>query len=955
MAHLLFMIDSTHSMKLWIHALNELLPSVLKSMALTNVFERIGIINYYDYNGRATICNFSGFVDSLNHEQVDKIRTFARSMYTDDGYDIPEAVKTCLFEISQIVKDIRGKVYIIHLTDAPPHAVSDITIPTEREKKFLKDNFDWIKIVNLLLESNNRIRYMCLTSCIHSFYCYLAQKTGGDVFYLSCGVSSNNIRKEIAKVFDGFLGTNVEATCGHRMTIANMNHLTEKTLSRESCINTNNPSTPCPELVGSLTKSAHRIKTDEAFATYISEEFRSLIDTDVMAFTISPILGKMWREFCKRRRDPKRDELIKLLQSAKNKLDFVSKGIMETWLKESYDATSEINDDIREFIEKNRIEGLLRFLPENEDLCAQQVVQLLASGDKKSTAIIRAILSRLYIDKSYSHEIVDKSEEFVLPKKSIPLNLELSSFFELIMHTVAPGTKFTRRYSALLACHSIQCGCVLKELAEKYLTIVRGKWINWTRREDQTPEVPENWSKNFLDLILHKDCQHFLTPGELTYAQNLREISTLMIFYHNVEVNVKIIDVKSVDTTYPDYMIICKQCNNDRPLSLIAEDGICGYCKHDDTDPTKKYIQVRCYSCGSIYSREADVNIPGHSKCHACRFTDRSASTFECSVCNLNFVNWTNSSYKICKGCADGLKPRILQHNEYPELIHRIFGDHFKTLCQNVGFLVDDKFVPNSGLYDAELHITKSDVTITEIPNNVTFRDSPIQNIEELWNYVLEILKGRTIILPECALCLETKPASDLIRACGRKGCEQRICVTCSESWYGKNKEGDIIFPRTMMCQFCARMPDLRILGRISRNLAELAYSLKHTELDQDKYYAWCKQCLKHYEVGDRACAVAVPNIVDFKCHGCSVPKTKEISVLTKECPSCSVETEKQGGCNHINCPNCNTHWCWECGEDCKTSGDTYDHMNSVHGRIFEDEQRHDHDHDDYDYDYDDN
>ena len=42
-------------------------------------------------------------------------------MRANGGGGKPEAVKTCLLKIKNILKDVKGKTYILHLTDAPPH------------------------------------------------------------------------------------------------------------------------------------------------------------------------------------------------------------------------------------------------------------------------------------------------------------------------------------------------------------------------------------------------------------------------------------------------------------------------------------------------------------------------------------------------------------------------------------------------------------------------------------------------------------------------------------------------------------------------------------------------------------------------------------------------------------------------------------------------------------------
>jgi len=51
-----------------------------------------------------------------------------------------------------------------------------------------------------------------------------------------------------------------------------------------------------------------------------------------------------------------------------------------------------------------------------------------------------------------------------------------------------------------------------------------------------------------------------------------------------------------------------------------------------------------------------------------------------------------------------------------------------------------------------------------------------------------------------------------------------------------------------------------------------------------------------------------------------------------KECPSCGIPIQKIAGCNHIRCVSCKAHLCWVCLKVCKSSRDTYAHMEAEHG-----------------------
>ena len=55
-----------------------------------------------------------------------------------------------------------------------------------------------------------------------------------------------------------------------------------------------------------------------------------------------------------------------------------------------------------------------------------------------------------------------------------------------------------------------------------------------------------------------------------------------------------------------------------------------------------------------------------------------------------------------------------------------------------------------------------------------------------------------------------------------------------------------------------------------------------------------------------------------------------------KDCPGCEVPIEKAYGCNHMECGNCGAHICWVCLETFGEGGRCYEHMQEVHGSIYE-------------------
>ncbi|CAH1800432.1 unnamed protein product [Owenia fusiformis] len=57
-----------------------------------------------------------------------------------------------------------------------------------------------------------------------------------------------------------------------------------------------------------------------------------------------------------------------------------------------------------------------------------------------------------------------------------------------------------------------------------------------------------------------------------------------------------------------------------------------------------------------------------------------------------------------------------------------------------------------------------------------------------------------------------------------------------------------------------------------------------------------------------------------------------------KRCPKCRTLIEKNKGCNHVACSNCHSHLCWLCLEVCSSSTSCYDHLDRIHGGIFDNE-----------------
>jgi len=722
-----------------------------------------------------------------------------------------------------------------------------------------------------------------------------------------------------------------------------------------------------------------RLRKDVTFRVPALNALAEILDVDPMALTVSPVVGKLWREMCKMRYDERRDELIERLSKSKAKLAANDREVLEKWLRESYDAKAEIDEQLRAWMKQHATKGLLRFVPEDDSLCAQQVVQLLARNDKQATGILRAILSRMWVDTTTefallsevpavrhvdpvavaaarSPEDSDAEDEVALPLPlgTIPLNMNPENVMMLAMHTVAPGTKLSRRYAALLAMHAILCGSVLAPVAREFLLSVKGKWINWRRREsDNSPEIPENFASAFVQLLLHPSIVDMVTDEEVKMATFLKRIFWALRFYHT-ELTVQTVDGTSADGKFPDHTMLCESCNKLRPLSIMSEDGKCGYCVENRADDVpacneESQLQVRCYTCGSFYARNGAVNIPGHSKCHGCHRLGKPSPALECRKCHLMIVQCYNREVGLPKGgvcgpCAHDMAPRVVTMKDHVAHAHQLMDAvAFTRLCATVGL---GPVAPATtlnlfsvGICDAVLLVRDMEpvpLAADEVVP-VTFRNSTPTNAAAVVAEMQQVMAG--VAQPqraECALCFSDE--TQLAPACGRKGCDQRVCRACAIGWYGKNVPGQKLYERALFCQFCARTPAPNVLRAVAPRLLGVSMRARHMDINPMEFHAWCERCDNIEVVGGRDCAElaggdAQQDLRHFLCTTCVNRNGNGGAAATamKECPGCTVMVEKVDGCDHITCTNCGQHWCWRCRATFTNADEVYDHMYSVH------------------------
>ena len=254
------------------------------------------------------------------------------------------------------------------------------------------------------------------------------------------------------------------------------------------------------------------------------------------------------------------------------------------------------------------------------------------------------------------------------------------------------------------------------------------------------------------------------------------------------------------------------------------------------------------------------------------------------------------------------------QNNKLPEPFSKRSAFHTISTAGTENFCTSVSLFPGAAPKDLKLH-------------GKLVRNSP-DVIKELQSWVLR----RRTELGTCSLCFSDFRKSDLNLACGRAGCEQRICRQCLQGWYGLNAAGRIINTSALSCPFCRRAPAGRTLAKYGMGIHAVG-NLRNAVNEKGEWiYAWCGPCGYAKQYLERVCAAgAPPEVNDFRCESCRFDPKGAGKV--QMCPGCGVATQKSSGCNHIEC-KCSQHWCWCCGEK-STEEEIYPHMDIEHGGYY--------------------
>lgn len=948
--YLCIFIDTTGSMGSWIRTLNKMIPQFIRISGLTGAFKKICVVEYKDYDTPSNVVTSTGWCNPSDPLLI----SFSKKLEATGGGGQPEAVKTGLYKVlEELPHDLdhqTDRVYLLHMTDAPAHESSTGRLDNEglqEQKKLGPTNFDWVELTAQILL--RPIVYSCFSSYGFNLYASLASATGG--FYINADIADiTELESGILRIFNGWFSAEPNLMFISRELAIKTKG--KKTINCETDIMKHynlikvSKSIVQPELEKALSSVLIRLDTDLTYRSDVFVLLESIIRDDILTLASNKIFGRIWRKVCCFRKDPKRDELIQLIEQTKKSLTPESRAKFDTWLKESYNMIEEIKGELEDLVQEKKVNlnGCIEFIRDIGDKSEPvDIVQMLRALGAPDQSYIKNIFARL---------VISPTKRFDLTRIDLlPLHISPARIFSLVLHLAAPGTKFGgRRNQAILA--MLALGTVLDTQAREFLTQYKGKWLNWTLDADSKPEIPENFQVKFLYLCKNTGAE-YLTQEELDKINRLTKL-TLCNRIPEMNVEAQTLVLTGLDGVRPDHHKICIHCGETRPISLLTPQSVCGYCYYK-TKPKLKptpetTYMVRCTECEAFYSRDKGIHIMGKSLCHECANGLEPVNQI-CQTCEYKFVCRDSSlPGGMCKPCELGMPKLKLVYKTHKLTVRELLNDTSggnELLNSLIGF----SWIQNvNNLIQMDKMLT--DVIIPDINHiksmNIVFGNKLVANWSDIVDQIIKVIQSHYIERQICDLCCEPKPNSELGPACGRSGCDQVLCNDCGSNWYGTNKLGHIVNLRHCACMFCSRTPGPKVVRRWwNADAITLSRPGAIPPMDHQYYYGWCIRCRQIKPCGDRACGAGqAPRFENFECVECEAVRLAfeaeqqaRINLAEKEiksCPSCKVPTIRYAGCNHITC-TCGIHWCYECGGEFKYS-EIYSHMNRTHGRIYANE-----------------
>ena len=1045
---LLILVDATASMSNYLAALRQSLPQVISISALTNCFDRIGLLAYRDYCDRDLV-EWSGWMSPSkpkDEAQPDLVEISSKLVATGGG-DWPEATKTGLANAYTHMRSEATTIILLY-TDAPPHVSAEDNgyKHASMEQKALMDAkkngkqgrlfIDWASAAQTLRCGDKKAHVISIldrgfTQAAAGFYTFLSTVTdGASMFVNGAPADISQTTLELLLAFMGVQKAGIEAVslpaqlCQYKDATKILSvqsesdpaakqffpvgadefrvHGNDEGKFEKTKLSTTVLNKYMPKKASPLQDFARTYKESAAYRSLAVRHLQDIIDRDVSAISLNPVFGSLWRALCNDRENEHRQELLDLFgRKVEGIRNADEKARMKTWLEESYDYTAEVLEAIAKVPTVERfpcvcLDPTLTFThigaddddeAENKPITSFRRDELLEIGRSCDWRILRRlgrVLTRLtFIEKESDMpaHIASAPETGVA---RIPMALASQQygrrFWNILLHIVVPGTMLSTRPATLVAALAIRLGIEpLIPAAGRAMLFYSDKWNDI--------ETPETWNVSCLSLIL--DADKMYRSKQIEVDQNGEPTGLLldsdkalferMVDYKMLESNLQTILTARVGwtpnkTTMPiGPLVMCKSCELPRSVTVMGPNNVCGMClceyENDeeagkcraqrvtkDDDEASKAVWYECsmQNCRAQYIVYCVERLNVRPKCHFCRqqgnISDGGkkaapAPTIECSTClsrtiwplqyrpKEGLTGWT------CVACTSGVKTIVDAETTAAALKE---NNGTRWLLRNTNNKLKEPFNGRSLFHTASCAVPLNDfvekvqiLPARERKIDLVHRGKLIRNTPELVEQLFSWVSRRRTESGTCSLCFSNFKKHDLLPACGRSGCSQRICKDCLNGWYGLNSPGHIINIAALNCPFCRRTPTAKTLAKYGMGIHAVGNLREAVQQSGSWIYAWCAQCGYAKAYLERVCAAgAPPDLQNWTCDDCRAKKSEVMKI--RDCPSCGTPTEKQGGCDHIQCTvtNCGAHWCFFCGEE-STERNIYGHMQAEHGGLY--------------------
>lgn len=347
---LMFITDATASMGRFLSDLKSALPQIFDLVQLTDLIDRISVLAFRDYCDEKFI-EWSGWSSVVN---TTKLVDFVHQLCADGGGDTPEAVKTGLWEASKRVE--KPTICIMYVDASPHHKYKGRDPGTNYGKEVAalgETNAQWLNICQMLRDRHMRVYPVFPAlhgNATYPFFLSLAEYTDGQCV----DIRDNSVVRATIGILLNLAGVEFEydKLCSNVIKLGDLNFeeiLVDGSTFSDAKTHTN-VSVQIDVIEDIKTKIGNPIahfQQSEEYKDLVFKVFHNLLLPErVLAFTYNTLFGKLWREICKQRKDPRRDELVERLGNTVTMISDSDRMVLQDFIESTYDNAYEIEQII---------------------------------------------------------------------------------------------------------------------------------------------------------------------------------------------------------------------------------------------------------------------------------------------------------------------------------------------------------------------------------------------------------------------------------------------------------------------------------------------------------------------------------------------------------------------------------------------------------------------------------